>query len=128
MYYNFNLKDQRRRPEGGEWEPIKILMQGLAYVPSSNPKAKTLQESDEHINQQHINDPLKIMNAAEKEWDQLDTQLARYDQNSKQALLLKLSDGHVWLWIGYIRFQWIYPVIEPDMSGLPRNFLLNFDS
>jgi hypothetical protein len=62
------LKDQRRQPErgGAEWEPIKILMQELAYVPSSNPKAKTLQESDEHTNQQHINDPLKVMNAAEK--------------------------------------------------------------
>jgi hypothetical protein len=52
---------------GGEWEPIKILMQELAYVPSSNPKAKTKQESDEHTNQQHINDPLKVMNAEEKE-------------------------------------------------------------
>jgi hypothetical protein len=41
-------------------------MQELAYVPSSNPKAKTLQESDEHTNQQHRNDPLKVMNAAEK--------------------------------------------------------------
>jgi hypothetical protein len=57
--------DQR----GGEWEPIKILMQELAYVPSSNPKAKTLRESDEHTNQQHRNDPLKVINAAEKEWD-----------------------------------------------------------
>jgi hypothetical protein len=46
--------------------PIKILMQELAYVPSSNPKAKTLQESDEHTNQQHRNDPLKVINAAEK--------------------------------------------------------------
>jgi hypothetical protein len=54
-------------------------MQELAFVRSSNPKAKTLQESDEHINQQHINDPLKVMNAAEKEWDQLNTRLARYD-------------------------------------------------
>jgi hypothetical protein len=53
--------------EGGEWEPIKILMQELAYVPSSNPKAKTLQESDEHTNQQHRIDPLKVMNASEKE-------------------------------------------------------------
>jgi hypothetical protein len=68
---------------GGEWEPIKILMQELAYIPSSNPKAKTQQESDEHINQQHRNDSLKVMNAAEKEWDQLDTRLARYDQNSE---------------------------------------------
>jgi hypothetical protein len=37
------LKDQRRRQEGGEWEPIKILIQELTYVPSSNPKVKTLQ-------------------------------------------------------------------------------------
>jgi hypothetical protein len=73
------LKDWRRRPEGGEWEPIKILMQELDYVPSLNPKAKTLRKSDEHTNKQHRNDPLKVMNAVEKEWDQLDTRLARYD-------------------------------------------------
>jgi hypothetical protein len=36
---------------GGEWVPIKILMQELTYVLSSNPKAKILQESDEHTNQ-----------------------------------------------------------------------------
>jgi hypothetical protein len=48
---NASVKDQRRRPEGGgEWEPIKILMQKLGYVQSSNPKAKTLEESDEHTN------------------------------------------------------------------------------
>jgi hypothetical protein len=41
-------------------------MQELAYVPSLNSKAKTLQENDEHTNQQHRNDPLKVMNAAEK--------------------------------------------------------------
>jgi hypothetical protein len=73
------LKDRRRRPKGGEWEPTKILMQELAYVPSSNPKVKTLQESDEHTNKQHRNDPLNVMNIAEKECDQLDTRLARYD-------------------------------------------------
>jgi hypothetical protein len=70
-------------------------MQELAYVPSSNPKVKTLQESDEHTNQHHRNDPLKVMNTAEKECDQLDTRLARYDQNSEQTLLLKLPGGHV---------------------------------
>jgi hypothetical protein len=96
-------------------------MQELTYVPSSNPKAKTLQESDEHTNQKHRNDLLKVINPAEKECDQLDTRLARYDQNSEQTLLLKLLGGHV-------QFRWIYPVLEPDMSGLPRNFLLNFDS
>jgi hypothetical protein len=41
-------------------------MQELAYVPSSNPKVKTLKESDEHTNQQHKNDPLKVINVAEK--------------------------------------------------------------
>jgi hypothetical protein len=63
------LKDQIRRPEGGsvEWEPIKILPQEPTYVPSSNPKAKTLQEGDEHTNQQHRQDPLKDTNAAGKE-------------------------------------------------------------
>jgi hypothetical protein len=103
-------------------------MQELAYVPSSNSKAKTLQESDEHTNQQHRNVPLKVMNAVEKEWDQLDTRLARYDQNSEQTLLLKLPGGHVRPWTGYVWFRRIYPVIEPDMSSLPRNFFLNFDS
>jgi hypothetical protein len=103
-------------------------MQELAYIPSSNPKAKTLQESDEYTNQQHRNDPLKVMNATEKEWDQLDTQLARYDQYSEQTLLLKLLGGHVRPWTGYFWFRRIYRVVEPDMPGLPRNFLLNFDS
>jgi hypothetical protein len=36
-------------------------------VQSSNPKAKTLQESGQHTNQQHRNDPLKVMNTVEKE-------------------------------------------------------------
>jgi hypothetical protein len=68
------------------------------------------------------------MNAAEKEWDHLDTRLVRYDQNSEQTLPLKLSGEHVRPWTGYAQFWRIYPVIEPDMSGLPRNFLLTFDS
>jgi hypothetical protein len=28
------LKDQRRRSEGGEWEPIKIPQWNFAYVPN----------------------------------------------------------------------------------------------
>jgi hypothetical protein len=87
-----------------------------------------LQYSDQHTNQHHRNDPLKVMNAVEKEWDQSDTRLARYDQNSEQTLLLKLPSGHVWPWTGYVRLQWIYPVNEPDMSDLPINFIPNFDS
>jgi hypothetical protein len=55
-------------------------LQELAYVPSLNPKAKTLQEGDEHTNQQCRTDPLKDMNTTEKEWDQLDTRLAKNGQ------------------------------------------------
>jgi hypothetical protein len=60
-------------------------LQELAYVPSSNHKAKTLQEGDEHTNQHCRNDPLDVTNAAEKEWDQLGTRLAKYGQNSERT-------------------------------------------
>jgi hypothetical protein len=33
-YYHESLKDRRRRPEGGEWEPIKITHSNLAYIPN----------------------------------------------------------------------------------------------
>jgi hypothetical protein len=42
-------------------------LQELAYVPSLNPKGKTLQEHHEHTNQQLINDPFEVTNIAEKE-------------------------------------------------------------
>jgi hypothetical protein len=71
---------------GGEREPNQILLQESAYVPRSNPKARTLQEGDDHTNQQHKNDILEVRNAAEKEWDQLDTPIARYGQNSRRRL------------------------------------------
>jgi hypothetical protein len=51
--------------------------------PKFKPKAKILQESDEHTNQQHRNDLLKVINITEKEWDQLNTWLVRYDQNNE---------------------------------------------
>jgi hypothetical protein len=60
---------------------IKILLQEPTCVPSSIPKAKRLQKGDEHTNQQRRNNPLEVMNVAKNEWDQLDTQLARYSQN-----------------------------------------------
>jgi hypothetical protein len=34
------------------------------------------------------------MNAAEKEWDQLDTQFVKYGQNSEMNVGVKLSVGH----------------------------------
>jgi hypothetical protein len=64
--YAHPLKDRGRRPKGGEWEPNQILLQELAYIQSSNPKAKTLQEYDEHTNQQNRNDPLEVTNTTEK--------------------------------------------------------------
>jgi hypothetical protein len=62
------------------------------------------------------------------ECDQLDTQLAKYSQNSDQTLLLKMSSGHVWPWIRYVRSRRIYPIKLPDMSNPLKNFHLNFDS
>jgi hypothetical protein len=97
-------------------------LQELAYVPSSNPKAKTLQEGDEHTDQQHKNDPLKVTNASEIELDQLDTRLVRYGQNCYQTLLLKMSNGHIRPWTGYDRSRWIYLVKLPDMSDHPETF------
>jgi hypothetical protein len=47
--------------------PNQILLQELTYVSSPIPKAKTLQEGDEHINQQCRNDALEVMNTTEKE-------------------------------------------------------------
>jgi hypothetical protein len=36
------VKDQRRRPEGGEWEPIKIPQRKLAYIPKHSQHASLL--------------------------------------------------------------------------------------
>jgi hypothetical protein len=59
-----------------------IFLQEPASAPSSNHKAKTLQEGHE----QRGKDPLRVMNVAEKEWDQLDTWLAKYDKRREQTL------------------------------------------
>jgi hypothetical protein len=79
---HYNLEGLREVTGG---EPNHILLQELAYVPSSNPKSKTLQEGYENTNQQYRNGSFKVMNAAEKEWDQLDTRLAKYGQNSERT-------------------------------------------
>jgi hypothetical protein len=52
---------------GGERETNQIVLQESAYVPSSISKDKTLQEGDEHTDQQCRNDPLEVTNTAEKE-------------------------------------------------------------
>jgi hypothetical protein len=61
------IEGLREATGGGEWEPNQILLQELAYVLSLNLKAKTLQEGDEHTNQQRRNDPFKVTNTVEKE-------------------------------------------------------------
>jgi hypothetical protein len=48
-----------------------------------NSKKKPLEESDENTNQQDKNDPHKITKLAEEEWNQTDTRLAKYGQNSE---------------------------------------------
>jgi hypothetical protein len=57
---------ERGDQRGVEWEPNQILLHELGYVPSSNHKAKTLQEGDEHTNQKRKNDPLNVTNVVEK--------------------------------------------------------------
>jgi hypothetical protein len=61
------IKGSDKVTRGGELEPIKILLQEPTYVPTSNSKAKTLQEGDEHTNQQRRQDPLEVTNTVEKE-------------------------------------------------------------
>jgi hypothetical protein len=42
------VKDRRRRPEGGEWEPIKILLENLAYIPKSTRRPSLLTRPRPH--------------------------------------------------------------------------------
>jgi hypothetical protein len=42
---NVSLKDRRRRPEWGEWEPIKIPRQKLVYVPKPTQRDSLLTRS-----------------------------------------------------------------------------------
>jgi hypothetical protein len=51
--------------------------------PKFKPQSQNPTRKDEHTNQQHRNDSLKVMNTVKKELDQLDTRLAKYDQNNK---------------------------------------------
>jgi hypothetical protein len=42
------VKDRRRRPEGGEWEPVKIPLRNLAYIPKSTRCPSLLTRSRPH--------------------------------------------------------------------------------
>jgi hypothetical protein len=56
----------RKGGGGGERELNQILLQEPTCVLNLTLKAKTLQEGDEHTNQQCRNDPLKVVNAVKK--------------------------------------------------------------
>jgi hypothetical protein len=60
---------------------IKFFHKKSDYVSCSKP----LKESDESTNQHDRNDPHKVIKSAKKEWDQTNTRLAKYDQNSKRT-------------------------------------------
>jgi hypothetical protein len=71
---------------GGEWEPNKISFtrnQSMTHV--QDPKQKPLMESDEKTNQQDRNNAHKVTKLVEEEWDQTDTRLAKYGQNSERT-------------------------------------------
>jgi hypothetical protein len=117
MHPTFLHEGSRGRPEGGggEREPTKILFKNRPMSRNQNPGQLLC---------------YKMMKAlsVKEELDQSDLWLANYAQNSHQALLLKMSGGYVRSRTGYVRSHRIYLIKVPDMSGPPRNFLLNFDS
>jgi hypothetical protein len=43
------VKDRRRRPEGGEWESIKIPYRNFAYIPKSTQHPSLLTRPRPHI-------------------------------------------------------------------------------
>jgi hypothetical protein len=57
-----NLKDRRRRPEGGEWEPIKISHGNLTYVPNRIRRPSLLTRSRPHIYSKAIDHRNQVRN------------------------------------------------------------------
>ena len=48
--YQAVFEGPNRRPEGGEWEPIKILRENKAYVPNSTRHTSLLTAKATHAN------------------------------------------------------------------------------
>jgi hypothetical protein len=97
--------DTNWRTDGGarrgrELEPNQIILQERAYALSSNPNSKTLQEGDEHTNQQRRSDPLEFVNAAEKDVDQSNTRIANCGQNGARTSGWNPSLDNVQAWAG----------------------------
>jgi hypothetical protein len=92
QYQTFSQKPREylRRTEGGNWRGvnqsrIKFFCMNWPMSQVQTSKQKNPDKGDEHTNQQCRNDPLEVTNAAEK-WDQLNTRLVKYGQNSEQTL------------------------------------------
>jgi hypothetical protein len=69
------------------------------------------------------------MKPTEEECDQSDLRLANYTENSHQTLLLKMFDGHVRPWTGYVWPRQIYPkkhVICPVYPETSQDSYLSF--
>jgi hypothetical protein len=116
---------------GGEWELNQILLQESAYVPSLNPNSKTLQEGDEHTNQQRRSDPLKVTNAAEKEWDQSNTRIANSVKTVHGHWTETLGQTMSGVGLDNVReFRTLYVLRSLEMRFLPKlcPFLPNLDS
>jgi hypothetical protein len=84
-----------------EQEPNNIFFQESDYVPKLKLWATSMLEGDENTFQQYKHDPNKITKPSEEEWDQSD--FTNYAQHNHQMLLLKMSDGHVRPWTGFVR-------------------------
>jgi hypothetical protein len=80
------LNDRGGDRRGAELEPNKILSQETELCPTfKNPKQNTLRKVMENTNQQDIIDTHEVTKPVEEEWDQTDTRLAKYNQNSEQT-------------------------------------------
>jgi hypothetical protein len=82
------LKDQRRRPEGGEWEPIKIPRWNLAYIPKLTQHTSLLTRSRLHSHRQvtshrnRVGNPRITAETRARLWRQ------EYDQKSVQFFIV----------------------------------------
>jgi hypothetical protein len=77
-----------------------------------------------NTNQQDRNDPHKVIKLAKEEWDQTDTQLAKYGKKMNE----RRAENYPVDMSRYVQCHRIYPVKLSDISAAPKNFLIKFDS
>jgi hypothetical protein len=62
---SYRLKDQRRRPEGGEWESIKIPYRELGLYPKIDPRPSLLNRSRPHNYSKDVSPRNRVRNHSE---------------------------------------------------------------